>query len=366
MWKFENPVKICFGTGVFKSVGEIVNGRTYCLVTYDEPYFCTLTASLADQLGQPQVLINNIRPNPDFADLRNSCQQFADAISDDTVIIALGGGSVIDTAKVLAFSNTGFEPVRQFLETGERQSDVRSYPIIAIPTTAGTGSELTHWATVWNTELQKKYSLAHHSLYPEYAIVDPELTLGIPKDLTVSTALDALSHSLESLWNHNTNPVSANHAVFAASEIIATLPLLINDLENIGLRARVTRASLLSGLAFSNTKTALAHSVSYPITLKYGVPHGVACSFSLPKILASVIGEDKECDQNLRRIFGHNLHSAVIHLENFLNDLGVSTKVASYGIQQKEWKQLLTSALTGVRGRNFIGKPERVLAEFIF
>ena len=364
MWGFHNPVRICFGVGAFDSVAKLIEGRPYCLATYDQPYFVRLGTELADKAGKPEAVINNITPNPDFLTLADSCQMFAQAVTGDTVIIALGGGSVIDTAKVLASSDQGFAPVRRFLETGEGEERLAAYPIIAVPTTAGTGSEVTHWATVWDREAQKKYSLARYALYPRHAVIDPALTLAMPKDLTINTALDALSHALESLWNRNSNPVSANHAVFAATEMIAALPLLVDDLKNVALRARVASACLFAGLAFSNTKTALAHSVSYPITLKYSIPHGLACSFSLPMVLASVIGENTECDRNLRRIFGDDLDSAATELENFLNRLGVATKASSYGVQSDEWKELVTAALAGERGRNFIGTSERVLEKF--
>ena len=364
MWSFENPVKICFGCGAFDSVDGLIGGRSFCLVTYNEPYFKTLSQRLIDSAGEPAVTINNISPNPDFITLDESCRRFAESASDDMVIVALGGGSVIDAAKVLASSYNGFGPVREFLETGEGKNQLGTYPIIAIPTTAGTGSEVTQWATVWDTEAQKKHSLSLSTLYPTHAIVDPELMLELPKELTISTGLDALSHALESIWNRNSNPISANHAVFAATEMMSNLPNLVDDLGNLELRSRVARASLFAGLAFSNTRTALAHSVSYPITLKYKVPHGLACSFSLPMVLASVIGEDEVCDTILRRIFGDNLDKAVTKLDQFINGLEVSTKASSYGVQSEEWEELLTSALAGERGLNFIGTHERVMENF--
>lgn len=364
MWTYDNPVKVDFGVGAFERIANLVAGRPYVLVTYGEPYFDGLSKNLAERAGPPASIINNIVPNPDFAPLRLSCSQFSELATDDTVIVALGGGSVMDTAKVLASGRNGFTPVQKFLETGQGGEDLTDIPIIAVPTTAGTGSEVTHWATVWDVTAQKKYSLARPCLYPEHAVIDPELTLGLPRDLTISTGLDAISHALESLWNHNGNPVSANHAVFAATEMMAVLPLLADDLGNLELRSRAARACLFSGLAFSNTKTALAHSVSYPITLKYNVVHGLACSFSLPMVMASVIGEDPDCDRNLARIFGDDLQVGVTRLDAFLNELGVSTRAADYGVQQDEWRDLLTSALAGERGRNFIGSSQRVLDNF--
>jgi phosphonate metabolism-associated iron-containing alcohol dehydrogenase len=365
VWRYDNPVEILFGDGTLDEVAGIIDGRPYCLVTYDEPYFRTLGQTVAEGAGPPAIVIDNITPNPDFTTLTESCARFADLPTADCVILALGGGSVIDAAKVLAAGRWGFDPVRRYLETGSGEDDLSSFPIIAVPTTAGTGSEVTRWATVWDTKSRRKYSLARPELYPTHAVVDPELTVGMPRELTVSTGLDALSHALESLWNRNANPVSTNHAVFAATELIGTLPRLANDLANAGFRARVARAALCAGLAFSNTRTALAHSVSYPITLRYGIAHGIACSFSLAMVMASVIGADADCDESLRRIFGRDLEAGVNRLENFLADLGVSTDPADHGVEREEWQTLLDTALAGERGQNFIGSRERIMECFV-
>jgi phosphonate metabolism-associated iron-containing alcohol dehydrogenase len=365
VWRYDNPVEILFGDGTLDEVAGIIDGRPYCLVTYDEPYFRTLGQTVAEGAGPPAIVIDNITPNPDFTTLTESCARFADLPTADCVILALGGGSVIDAAKVLAAGRWGFDPVRRYLETGSGEDDLSSFPIIAVPTTAGTGSEVTRWATVWDKKSRRKYSLARPELYPTHAVVDPELTVGMPRELTVSTGLDALSHALESLWNRNANPVSTNHAVFAATELIGTLPRLANDLANPGFRARVARAALCAGLAFSNTRTALAHSVSYPITLRYGIAHGIACSFSLAMVMASVIGADADCDESLRRIFGRDLEAGVNRLENFLADLGVSTDPADHGVEREEWQTLLDTALAGERGQNFIGSRERIMECFV-
>ena len=244
--------------------------------------------------GPPAVVVRDVEPNPDYASLRMACAAFARAGVPPQVIVALGGGSVIDTAKVLAAAGDEFSRVQGYIEGRHGAEALRRLPIIAVPTTAGTGSEVTCWATVWDTANRKKYSLARPELYPERAVLDPRLSVGVPRALTISTGLDALSHALESIWNVNGNPVSANHAVFAACEVIDCLPRLADDLGNVDLRTRMARASLFAGLAFSNTKTALAHSLSYFLTLHHGVVHGIACSFSLPAVMRCVIGVDAD------------------------------------------------------------------------
>lgn len=360
MWTYANPVEVVFGDGTLDQVGHRVGGRPYCLVTYGEPTFSRLGERISALAGPPAVTIDTITPNPDFAVLEESCARFAEAADIPQVIVALGGGSVIDAAKVLAAAAGDFARVRRFLETGEGGDRLAAIPLVAIPTTAGTGSEVTCWATVWDTDADKKYSLARPGLYPRCALIDPELMVSAPRDLTVSTGLDALSHSLESLWNRNANPVSANHAVFAAREILAHLPALAGDLENLRLRNAMSMAALCAGLAFSNTKTALAHSLSYPITLHHGVPHGLACSFSLPLVMSGVIGLDAACDAALRRIFGPDLSAGVERLAQFLSRLGVSTDPRDYGIDDDEMEELLAAAFAGERGRNFIGTRERI------
>lgn len=360
-WAYWNPVRIRFGSGLLDEVAGLIGKRRWALVTYDQPIFRELSARLTAIAGAPVVSVTNIETNPDCADLALSCRQFGAAESAE-VIVALGGGSMIDAAKVLAASGGDFETVRRHLVEKKPLDERAIIPIIAVPTTAGTGSEVTSWATVWDSANGSKYSLAHPRLYPETAVLDPGLTVGAPRGLTLATGLDALSHALESIWNVNGNPVSANYAVEAAREIIDTLPRLLERLDDAELRARQMRASLLAGMAFSNTKTALAHNISYDITLKSGTIHGIACSFSLPIVMRWATGAQPQCDAALRRVFGPDLEAGAERLGAFLRDLGVSTDPTAYGVSAGEWNRLVGKALEGERGRNFIGRQAAMAA----
>lgn len=365
VWRYRHPVAVTFGAGCLSEAGNALAGRSYVLVTYGEPLFAKLADRLVGVAGPPLAIIDEIPPNPDFEALERCCAALAGLGARPQAIVALGGGSVIDAAKVLAAGAGGFAPVRRFLETGEtgEGSDALTWlPIVALPTTAGTGSEVTCWATVWDKRANRKHSLSRPWLYPEQALVDPELTYGLPPSLTVSTALDALSHALEAIWNRQANPVSSQLAVAAARDILEHLPVLMNDLGSADLRERLSRAALMAGLAFSNTQTALAHSLSYPITLRHGVPHGLACSFTLPLVMRGAIGEDRDCDAALAQIFGPDLSAGADRLADFLEGLGVSCDAASYGLTRAEFQDLIASAFEGERGRNFIGRRDRVLS----
>ena len=361
MWTYQNPVKITFGNGQFAALSDMIAGRSYALVTYPDRPFEELTARLCTKAGQPSLIINDIAPNPDTRLLAIQSARFADLPEMPEVIVALGGGSVIDSAKVFAAAAGDFSRVLHFLQTKTGEDALSAIPIIAVPTTAGTGSEVTCWATVWDEENGRKFSLAREELYPETALVDPELMLGKPYGLTLATALDALSHSIESIWNVNANPVSARHAVAAATAILRDLPKLLGDLGNLDLRCRIAEASLNAGLAFSNTKTAIAHNISYPITLGWGVQHGIACSFTLPTILQSVSGTGGFREASLKEIFGDDLTKGADNLTAFLAQLGVGHRFSDHKIPTGNFQAIVDEAFAGERGKNFIGSKESFL-----
>lgn len=361
-WSYANPVAIAFGASSLDGIGPRIAGRRYAVVTYGEAVFASLTKRLTQVAGPPALIIDDVRPNPDFVALAPSCARLRGARIE--LIVALGGGSAIDSAKVLAASAGDFEIVRKHLESAGKAKLPTPLPILAIPTTAGTGSEVTCWATVWDSEAKKKYSLADPRLYPEAAIVDPELTRSLPRGLTLSTGLDALSHALESLWNRNANPISASHAVAAAREILAVLPLLLDRLDDATLRMRMAQAAVSAGLAFSNTKTALAHSLSYDVTLHHGVSHGIACSFTLPQVMRAAIGADPLCDARLAAIFGADLAAGADRFAAQLRAMGLALEPAAYGVSAEAWRGFVDKAIGGERGQNFIGPRARVLESF--
>jgi phosphonate metabolism-associated iron-containing alcohol dehydrogenase len=178
--------------------------------------------------------------------------------------------------------------------------------------------------------------------------------LSLPASVTLQSGLDALSHALESIWNVNANPVSDTFAVAAVHEILDALPRLMQHLGDLDLRGRMALAALKAGMAFSNTRTALAHSISYEMTLRYGLPHGIACSFPLPMVLERAIGQRPDRDAVLARALGP-LEEAPRRLAAFIESLGVKTRFADYGVSDEQARQMVAHALTGARGRNFIG-----------
>ncbi len=198
-------------------------------------------------------------------------------------IVAVGGGSVLDTAKIvrlaLACRCPSVEALLRAVPGPGRERPL----LVAAPTTHGTGAELTAWSTVWDVGGGRKLSLSHPANVPDIAAYCPPLTAGLPLPASLSSTLDALAHALEALWNRGANPVSDEMAMAAVRGIAADLERLDEPVP-LEVRAGLLRASMFAGLAFAATRTAAAHSISYPLTLRLGVPHGIACAMTLPAL----------------------------------------------------------------------------------
>ena len=200
-----------------------------------------------------------------------------------SAVVAIGGGSVIDAAKaiVVARGSSSQSDFEKRLRSGSAEPVGGDLQIVAIPTTAGTGSEVTPFATIWDTDNARKISISGNSLRPTSAILDSSLLRSLRGSKLLYPALDAVSHAIESLWSKRANSAtrlnSATSLAFLSSSI-ATCMTETPHFEQLAL------GSLYGGLAISESRTAIAHSISYPLTLQFGVPHGLACSFTLNAI----------------------------------------------------------------------------------
>ena len=161
-------------------------------------------------------------------------------------------------------------------------SKVEKIKCIEVPSTAGTGSEVTPFATIWDYRKNIKKSLGHPIMFPNIALIDPELLINTPLEIALSTGLDALNQAFESIWNKNANEHTRIFSRRAIKLSLEALPFL--DQNRSDIREKLAMASLLSGLAISYTKTSICHSISYPLTIKYGIPHGFACAFSMLEV----------------------------------------------------------------------------------
>tara|TARA_B100000315_G_scaffold236012_1_gene251407 strand:+ start:1738 stop:2832 length:1095 start_codon:yes stop_codon:yes gene_type:complete len=296
-------------------------------------------------------ILHNIEPNPTF----NSCQMkinHSAKLKFDGVI-AIGGGSVMDLAKVImASKGTGIVNIDQLLKISTPFA--YKIPSIFIPTTHGTGSEVTMWATIWDMKGRKKQSISNIDLYPDVAILDGTLTLSLPLDLSIISVLDALSHSFEAIWNKNANPKSTNYAIEAIYLILQNINRLEKQINNIQLRNILLKASNIAGLAFSNTKTAAAHSISYPLTIKYGIPHGIASSLTLlPLLQINKVSIEDELNLLIKKLKLDNLSEVENSVRKIPGDI-LNFKLRSWEVNQSDLLLLVESSFTKGRMDNNI------------
>ena len=195
------------------------------------------------------------------------------------VVVAVGGGSVLDMAKLVAvLANQPGDP--ESYVTGNRPVERDACPLIALPTTAGSGSEATHFAVVYHK--RRKYSVAHRSLRPRVAIVDPQFTTTLTPRQTAISGLDALSQAIESYWSVNSSEASREHSRRALGLALEHLPAAVHR-PTATASAAMAEAAFLAGRAIDVAKTTGPHAVSYGLTAWFGVPHGQAVAVTLPR-----------------------------------------------------------------------------------
>ena len=290
--------------------------------------------------GRVQAIFDDFAPNPKYADVMRGIKFWYTHPCD--IMIAIGGGSAIDMAKLIGICGAHRGQYRELL-TGEIPIRDKAAPLIAIPTTAGTGSEATHFAVVYVGG--QKYSVVHANVLPDYAIIDPNLTANLPPSITAHTGLDALSQAVESLWSVN---ATAQSRVFASE----ALRLVLDNLEaavhrpTLDVRANMCRAAHLSGKAINISKTTAPHAISYTLTSQFGVPHGLAVALTLGAVLIYNNGvTSSDCwhpkgvaqvqndIRGINRLIGvESSEEARKHIDDLISTIGCPTRLRQIGV----------------------------------
>ncbi|PKN06233.1 MAG: alcohol dehydrogenase, partial [Deltaproteobacteria bacterium HGW-Deltaproteobacteria-7] len=221
------------------------------------------------------------------------------------IIIGIGGGSAMDVAKAIAVIATNQGGAVDYL--GLNKVSKPGLPKIMIPTTAGTGSEVTFTAVFVRKNLKKKEGMNSPYLYPELALLDPELTLSLPPAPTAQTGLDALCHAIESYTSVNSSPVSEMFSLEAIALIAENLRTCVHDGKNIVARERMLLGSLYAGIGLANAGVTAVHSLSYPLGGKYGVGHGLANTMMLPAVMAFNLPAALEKFTDVAEAMGENV-----------------------------------------------------------
>ena len=282
-FEFATANRILFGEGALRQAAPAAAtmGVRVLLVTGASPDRAAPLVSALHSAGLAVVPFR-VPGEPEIDFIRHGSEFARDERCD--AVIAMGGGSAIDAAKALAamLTNPG-EPL-DYLEVIGRGEPLKhpSAPLIAIPTTAGTGSEVTRNAVLASPERRVKASLRSPHMLPRLAVIDPELTLGLPRAITASTGLDALTQLIEPYVSSRANSMTDMFCVEGIRRAAAALPRVWQDGSDRAARAEMSWASLLGGLALANAGLGAVHGFAAPIGGRFPAPHGAACAAVLP------------------------------------------------------------------------------------
>jgi len=233
--------------------------------------------------------------------------------SESDLVVAVGGGSCIDAAKAVAVMMTNEGSLRDYAGTAKR-FEHRPLPLIAVPTTAGTGSEVTKVTVIIDTERDIKMMISRPELLPKAAVVDAKLSLSCPKSVTAASGIDALCHALEAYLSKKAHPVTDVWALKAIGLLMEHLPTVYASAGQEEAQAEVALGAMLAGAAFSNASVTLVHGMSRPIGALFHVPHGISNAMLLPAVLEFTLGHAEERLARIGRIMRPESAGAAQHV----------------------------------------------------
>ncbi len=298
----QKPTPICYiGAGKVKEVGKMLKAEkiTKALIMTDGVLFeLGLLNNMLEAIkaeGIEAVIFNEVKPDPTFGIVEKALKVCMD--NKCQAVVAFGGGSVLDSSKAVAAAATnGGNP--RALE-GLLKVKKEALPFIAIPTTAGTGSEVTLAAVISDDVTHKKTTIVSPKVVPNVAVLDPEITTGLPKHITSSTAMDALTHALEAYTNTYATEETDRYALKAINLICNNIETAYNEPTNLEAREALLVGSFYAGMAFTRTYVGYVHAFSHNLGGAYGIPHGLGNAVLLPHVMETYKTACKERFANL-------------------------------------------------------------------
>jgi alcohol dehydrogenase class IV len=304
--------------------------------------------------------INGISHDPDEQLVKEVSERVKE-ISPD-VVVGVGGGSVIDVAKAAAIIATNGGEVKDYW--GGREFLKPSIPCIAVPTTSGTGSEVTNNAVITSADKVFKKSIRSQFMVPKLALVDPTLTLSLPPAITADTGLDALIQNLEAYTSKNSGPITD---LFARRGIeLAGIYLLkaFNNPDDLEAREAMSLVSLYGGITLVNAGLGLAHGLSHPLGIRFGIPHGKACAIVMSKVIEYNYPSRREKYEEIGMLLG-GVKDAVRAFNELLNKLGISTKISDYGVKKEDIPFIVEHSRGGSRNYNPVDHTDETVAKML-
>lgn len=345
-FSYHNPTAIEFGWGSLARLPELVKsvGGTRALVVGDPGVAkAGLVERVVSALGGvvPVTTFTDIESDPDARSVDAGVQLAKSKECD--VIIGVGGGSAMDVAKVIGVMLTNPGNIRDY--SGMGKIGKPGAPVIAIPTTAGTGSELTIWSVLSEKEKKQKFGVGSVLNCARIALLDPELTISLPPAITAATGIDALTHALESYVCTATQPISEAMSEQSMALIARSLRLAVAQPGNQQARSDMLLASTLAAMAFNSTRLGLVHAYAMPLGARFRIPHGLANAIMLPVVMRYNLPGNLAKFARIAEIFGEPItglslreaaERSVVAIESLKADVGITAKLGDFGMTEAD------------------------------
>ena len=323
---YAQPVKIWFGEGKVAQLSAILEElRIERAVLVCGRHFAPDAQAMMEADRRFVALFSQVEQNPQLSGIEETVRLCR--AHDAQAVIGIGGGSSMDTAQFAAAVAPNEGEALDYYE-GRRSFDAKSrLAILAVPTTAGTGSEVTQVSVI--SHGSEKKTTNHPAFMPNAAIVDPLLSIGVPPRTTMCTGLDAMAHALEGYWSKNHQPIPDLTAIQAVRLILENLEKAYRHGDDREARDNMALAALMGGLSFALPKTAASHACSYPLSEDYHLPHGEACAFTLDSLVK--INADERLEYLCRAVGLSGTDELAARIRAFKEMAGLCTKLGDLG-----------------------------------
>ncbi|OZA91291.1 MAG: alcohol dehydrogenase [Burkholderiales bacterium 34-67-9] len=355
-FSYHIPTQIEFGNGAIARLPEFVKalGGSRVLVVGDPG---VQRVGLIDRVQA--ILTGASIFNAVFADVESD--PATRSVDEGTVhgkangcdlVVGIGGGSALDTAKAIGLMLVNDGNIKDYVGIGKVPR--AGAPVIAVPTTAGTGSELTIWSVLSDKVAKAKISVGSVLNCPAIALLDPELTLSLPPQITAATGMDALTHALESYVNTATQPISEAMSDQAMTLIARSLRKAVADGSDVEARGDMLLASTIAAMAFNSTRLGLVHAFAMPLGAKFGIPHGLVNAIMLPEVMRFNHLANPRKFARIAEIFGEKTASlpveevaalSVSAIEKLRLDVGITAKLSNFGVTEGRFDEIVDEAM---------------------
>jgi alcohol dehydrogenase class IV len=369
---FRTTRRILFGLGAVEKIGteaQLLKAKRVLIITDPGVIQAGLLESVEKSLQSvnlPFVIFDGVEPDPRIEVVEKSVEKAKKEGID--LIIGFGGGSSLDIAKVTSILITNPGKIDSFF--GVDLVPNPGIPVILIPTTAGTGSEVTPIAILSDTKEKLKKGIVSPTLFPEVAIVDPKLTIGLPPSVTAFTGMDALTHAIEAYYSINATNLSDLFALKAMELLSKNLRMAYAHGQNLAARTNMMEGSLLAGIAFANAGVGAVHAFAYPLGGEFHLAHGLTNTLILPYVMRyNILGCPDKFAQ-MAKTFGEKVErlseldgaeAAVKFVERLSEDLRVPRRLRDVGIPENAIPRLAEAAMKVTR--LLANNPRKIILE---